>query len=440
MNARLTLLVLAAAGCAAASHGTAEQWTETMAVNRALEVADSRRAADERLNAAAAQVDKADAERLPLVSAAATAGRRSSVPEFTLPSAVTGSQALILAPSITATGTAGIRMEQPLYTGGAITALRQLRRHELDAAGADLDRVTADVRLAARLAYWEAVESKAALASSIAHLHRTQRLLEDTEALLHAGMAVEADLLTARERLAAAEFLRIRAGIDLSRAMAALRSLLQLAGTAPLELAVDLDAGMPQRPGSLQELSAAAEAHRPESAAARARTGGLATGIRAASAATRPILGLSAQWETARPNPRYFPVQGTWRDSWSLGVQATWVVADCGRRRHGEAAARAEHRASRSDQDELARRIALEVEDARLHLEGALAAVAASDAALRAAVERERGARELYEAGMAPLADLLDGLASLASAERDSVASRAAAWKAAALLDRVVGR
>ncbi|OYV88937.1 MAG: hypothetical protein B7Z68_12630, partial [Acidobacteria bacterium 21-70-11] len=92
------------------------------------------------------------------------------------------------------------------------------------------------------------------------------------------------------------------------------------------------------------------------------------------------------------------------------------------------------------ERDELARRIALEVETGRRNLESALAAVSAADDARAAARERETAARERHAAGLAAMVEILDAEAQLAGAEQQQIDVRAAAWLADAALDRAVGR
>jgi outer membrane protein TolC len=64
----------------------------------------------------------------------------------------------------------------------------------------------------------------------------------------------------------------------------------------------------------------------------------------------------------------------------------------------------------------------------------------AADAARAAAAAREAASRERFQAGVAIMADVLDAQSNLTAAETTQINARAAAWLAAATLDRVVGR
>jgi outer membrane protein len=113
---------------------------------------------------------------------------------------------------------------------------------------------------------------------------------------------------------------------------------------------------------------------------------------------------------------------------------------DGGKARAEQAASQAVQRALAGERDELARRIALEVETSRRDLDTALATVTAADASRAAADEHERAAKERHEAGLAPISELLDAQAELATAEQEQVAALAAAWVATARLARALGQ
>ena len=413
--------------------------TAETAATRAVEASTLTDAAAERTAAARASVASADAARLPQVSSAAAVARRSSVPAFVLPIQLPGLGGLVLVPDITTTYAAGLRAQQALFSGGAITEQREAAHHDLDASEAARVQTAADLRLAGQLAYWDAVRSAASVDAAHAQEERAQRLLMDTQALLDAGMAVEADLLAARERVATAHVQAINAAANDAIALDQLRSLLGLAPTTEVELADTLTASLPASPAPSAELEQEALARRPELRAAVAQIAALAARARLAGAPARPSLGAVAQWDYDRPNQRYFPQLDEWKGSWSLGLVASWTLFDGGKSAADSSATSAMERAAERDLAELRRRIAVEVLADAQRLDSALAAVAAADTARAAAVERERAAHERHAAGLANMSEILDAEAALASAEQQQTDSRASAWLAAATLARAVG-
>ncbi|HQT93634.1 MAG: hypothetical protein B7Z61_06450 [Acidobacteria bacterium 37-71-11] len=432
-------VALLVAALAPAGTETLRLTAETAAA-RAVAVSPVAAAAGERLTAAQEATRAADAAAQPQVTATAALARRSSVPEFRLPFAAPGQPALILVPDITTTYGTGVQVAEPLYAGGAITAQRLASRHDGEASAAARSQTAADLRLAAREAYWDAVRAAAGIDAAAAQEQRAQRLLTDTSALLDAGMAVKADVFAAQARLASARVDRITAEAAAANSLAQLRSLLQIDPGVTVELGDSLAGALPDAPPPLEELRRRALAARPELAEAAAQIAAASAREQLARAPARPGLAALAQWDYSRPNQRYFPQQDAWRQSWSVGVAASWTLFDGGKSRADTAASQAGQRAAARERDELARRIALEVETGRRNLESALAAVSAADDARAAARERETAARERHAAGLAAMVEILDAEAQLAGAEQQQIDVRAAAWLADAALARAVGR
>jgi outer membrane protein len=396
--------------------------------------------ADARLSAREAAVAAADAARMPEVATTAIVSQRSAVPELSVPLGGPDTEPQTIFPNIETTYLAELSVSQPLYAGGAIESGRTSARHELDAATADRQRTLADLRLLARRDYWQAAASAATVDAAKAQESRAQRLLDDAVSLREAGMAVDADVLAAQARVAAARVHVLRAETAARNDLAALRSLIGRGRDTTLELADRTALSTPPSPADVDSLIESALGLRPELAAADARIAALQAHERVVDAARRPSLAVTGQWDLARPNNRYLPLEDTWNDSWSVGLMAHWTVFDGDRTRSQTAVVRSQQAASRADRDELARRIALDVETARLDLQSALDAIPAADASRAAAAAREEASSERHAAGLAPIQEMLDAQAELASAEVEQIQTRAAAWIARAAVDRAIGR
>ncbi len=436
----LAAAALVAFAAAAPAASPAEHLDADQAVRRALEVSHATAAAAARTTGTQARLDAAGAAARPVLGATATVAERSSVPELKLAPGGPGSPVLTLYPDIRTTYAFGLGLSQALYTGGAVTANREAARRTLVASRAD-DRLTrAGVAFSARRTYWQAAATAADVDNARADVERASRLLTDTRSMLEAGMAVKADVLSAQAREAAARLRLIRAQAAADDALAALRSLLQIPAGTSIGLAGIVPAGLPPRPAPLDELQREAREQRPELASLHARVGALGYREHAAAAPSRPSVSAMVQWDLARPNQRYFPLQDTWHDSWSVGLAAGWTLWDGGRTRAGVATARAELEVARQDLAEQQRTVELDVDEARRALDSALSAVDAAETSWQAAQAREQAVKERYEAGLATISDVLDAQAGLAGAETDRVTTRANAWIADARLTRAVGR
>ena len=422
------------------AHAETIKLNAEIAAARAVEVSHVAVAASARLAAARETVKAADAAALPSLAASAAVAGRSSVPEFAAPINGPLQPPVVLSPDITTTYGTSLRLQQALYSGGAITGQREATRHDSDSSAATHAAAVADVRLSAQLAYWEAVGAAASVEVARAQEERANRLLDDTQALFDAGMAVKADVLAAKERIASAHLQSIVAQTLAGNALAQVRSLLQINPSDRVELADSLTGPLPSLPGTADELQKQALARRPEITASAAQIAALRSRELVTGAQGRPSVGAVAQVDYSRPNARYFPQQDKWNDSWSVGLLASWMVFDGGKARADTAALQFIQRAAAQELEDLTRRILLEVENARRNLESALAAVEAADAARAAGVERENEARERHAAGLAPMVDILDAQTQLAGAEQQHVNARAGSWIAAALLERAIGR
>lgn len=409
------------------------------AITMALKASDRVTAASQRVSAASKRIAGADARVLPSVGLEATAVHQSSVPEATFPESIPGLGSFTLYPNIRNTGRAGFIVTQPLWTGGATTGARKAARHQKEAATSAAKGVESALRFEARHSYWQSVETVAALEAAKAQAERAQRLLRDARSLRLAGMAVEADELGAKARLASAQLNVIQRRCQLANKVAALQSLLGLPQGTEIKFA-DRGSTLPPPPAKLKKLIDEALSSRPELQSLSAAHETLAEQSRIAKAATRPHLTLMGRWDLARPNQRYFPLEDTWNDSWSVGVSAAWRVFDGHRSRIEVAALDAERKAVEADRAELARRITLAVNQARRNLSTALDADAAASASVAAAGAREKASRDRYKAGLATISELLEAQSDLADAELTRARTSSGAWVAQAALLCAVGR
>jgi outer membrane protein TolC len=435
-HAIAVMLTLASAASAAAD---VLQLDPDAAVALALEASDRSVAAAARVDAAAERVGTADADRMPTLDLAASAAYRSSVPEAAFPESIPDIGGFVLFPNIQNVYRAGLVVSQPLWTGGAISGSREAARYEEGAATAEAALVAADLRFAARSAYWRAVAAEATLAAARAEADRAERLLSDARDLRAAGMAVRADELGAEARLAAAQLHVIEAGAAASNRLSELRSLLGVPSTTEIEL-TELGTPLPPAPPAADSLTVEARATRPEIAMLTAQRDALASRSAVVGAPSRPHVSLSAQWDVARPNERYLPLEDAWNTSWSVGVVAGWRLFDGSATDTQVAALDAERAALEADLRELERQVSLSVETAQRNLVAAISADAAASASMAAATAREADSRDRYLAGVATVSEVLDAQTELADAELAQARARSGAWVAEAALRRAIGR
>ena len=159
-----------------------------------------------------------------------------------------------------------------------------------------------------------------------------------------------------------------------------------------------------------------------------------------AAAGRRPTVAVIGGVDYARPNPRIFPREDRWQDSWDIGVNVGWTLWDGGRTDADAAAAAHTAAAARQRLAEFDSVLGVEVRQRLLDIESGRAAIAAAGEAVRAAAEARRVVAERYRAGVITQTEVLDAEFALLQAELDRTRALAGVRLAEARLERALGR
>jgi outer membrane protein TolC len=193
-------------------------------------------------------------------------------------------------------------------------------------------------------------------------------------------------------------------------------------------------------PSSPEVLLAEARTARPERRALSNRFEASRAREDAARAAARPQVGVNAGYDYARPNPRIFPREGSWQDSWDVSVNVNWTLWDGGRHRADQAEAAAAARAIDARAADFDRQVTFEVQQRWLELDSSRAAIGAAIDGVRSATEARRVVSERFSAGVIASSELIDADLAVLQAELDLTRARANARLAEARLERAIGR
>jgi outer membrane protein len=386
--------------------------------------------------AEAAEAGRAAAS-LPTVALAGGYTRTNHVEEFGI--ALPGQPPRIIYPDVPDNYRARVDLNWPVYSGGRTDALERAAAAERQAAGEDLSAARADLRLEVTRAFWALVaarQTEHVLARSLedvdAHVRDLRRRFEQ-------GLIPPNDVLSAEAQQSRQRVLAIEAHNTRAIAEADLKRLMGSDGAEPLEPAASFEV-TPQVPGSSGELEAQARSARPERRAIAERAAASRAREDAVRAGARPQLGMNAGYDYARPNPRIFPRQGVWQDSWDVSANVTWLLWDGGRRRAEEAEAAAAARALDARLGDLDRQIAFEVRQRWLEVDSNRAAIEAAADGVRSATEARRVVGERFTAGVATSTDVLDAEIAVLQAELDLTRAQVNTRVALARLDRAVGK
>jgi outer membrane protein TolC len=327
----------------------------------------------------------------------------------------------------------------PVYTGGRTEAAVRAARAETAAIDADLAVARADVRLEITRAFWALLSARETIRVVEEATRRVGAQLEDVRTRLRTGLVAPNEVLSVEAQAARQGLALLEARQAHDSASAELGRLTGLDPDRPIEPDARMDV-VPAAAPPLGELLEAARRNRPERLSLAERAGGIEARGDAARAGARPTVAVTGGIDYARPNPRILPRMDEWRDSWDLNVNATWLLWDGGRRAAEVAELDAASRAARKRLDEFDSLLAVEIRVRRLDLETSRAAIAVADSGVRAAAEARRVVADRFAAGVATSLDLLETQVDLLQAELARTRALANAHRAAAWLERAVGR
>jgi outer membrane protein len=328
---------------------------------------------------------------------------------------------------------ATIGAEQTIYDGGrtGASATAAALRYDMAERGAEeaaATLVVAVTRAFGRIASAEASHRAAAVAATAADedLGRA-RVRRD------AGTVTDADVLSLAVHLAAMQQREIQAEGDAAIARAELNRLMGSPIDRPYEIVEPLPrsdlATVP-----LADLFRDAEQSRPELARANAAEQLANT---QASLARAPLLPMATAQAGYELNGTQF---GDRAGGWIVGAELRWTLSTGGTDRSRLRAAKEESTRARAAAEAVRAAIQVDVLTALRRWQSAQAREMVARAAVAQAEESQRIIRDRFEAGIAPVEDVVRASNARMDAETDRVAAVVDAVMAAAALRRAVGR
>ena len=441
---RAILLLVVAAGLPASSFAQSPmRLSLSDAIARGFENSHRLAEARAREDGAKAAATTADLARKPIVGASASYSRTNHVTEFSFPQP--NGTRLVVYPDIPDNFMSRMSFQWPIYTSGRVDALERAAIAEAQAAGADIETTRADLRLEIVRAYWAAVTAKEAERVLEESSARAEKQLTDARQRFDVGLippnevsSLEAQRSRERAQLIEATNIRESAVIDLRRLIGASHDTV-------IELTDSLETGS-REPGAgnreiqIPVLVKQALDARPERKALSLRMGGAEARQQAALTATKPTVAFTGGVDYANPNPRIFPRQGEWQESWDAGVSVNWNFFDFGRAKSQAAEAAAAVTATRERIAEFDSIVSADIRQRLLDLESSQAMVRASTDAVRSAAEARRVVTDRFGAGVATSTDVLVAQVALLETELTRTRALAGVRFAEARLERSLGK
>jgi len=240
-----------------------------------------------------------------------------------------------------------------------------------------------------------------------------------------------------RERAQLIEATNIREGATIE-----LRRLIGVPHETVIELTDSLEttSQTPAATGQVSDVVKQAIETRSERKALSFRLGGAEERQKAASAATKPTVGVGGGFDYAKPNRRVFPITNFWEDSWDVGVSVNWNFFDFGRAKSQAAEAAAVVTATRERIAEFESVVSADVRQRMLDIESSQAMVRAANDAVRSAAEARRVVMDRFGAGVATSTDVLIAQVQLLESELVRTRALANVRLSEARLERTLGK
>ena len=310
----------------------------------------------------------------------------------------------------------------------------------LDAAAWDTEAAQRKAAADAKVAYYQWVRGRGALAVAEQSLEQNKGRLSDAQNAFTAGSASRADLLRAESAVESARLFQARA-----RNSAALsETQLMVAMHDPKGgWQIGEDVNVPPPGDDVHDGSALiseATDQRVELKSIESSKAALSSQRSLVQAAYFPRLDATGGVLYADPNQRYIPNDGQWHFTWDVGVVLSWTPSDI-----PVTAAQAAQVSARVSQTEAQREglvdaLTIEVRQAQLAVEESAVALESTVKGLSSAEEAYRVRQELYRAGRAILVELLDSETELTRARLEALNARIDARIAHVRLEHATGR
>ncbi|MBP7777948.1 MAG: TolC family protein [Acidobacteria bacterium] len=431
-----TLVVLFAAGRLSAQPSTLRV-TLDEAVARAVESSHRLAEGRARQQAAEATIEARRRSDDPTLTALAGYTRTNHIDEFGVPQP--DGRLRVIYPDIPDNYRSRVELVWPVYTAGKTDALERAARAEATATGADLAAARLDLRLEVARAYWALVTARETVRVLEQALATADGSLDDVRARVDAGLLPPNDVSRSLAQHARSELLLVEARGRIELVSIDLARLMGLTAPVAIDPAEALDGGSGVAADAAALVIEAMSA-RPELAALQQRSDGITARLDAIATWRKPMVSVASGYDVAHPNPRIFPRQSKWDDSFDISLNVVWQIWDSGRAVADRTEALANQTVLRERKSEVESQIQADVRKQLVELATSRAALSPARLALASAQETRRVVRDRFEAGVGTTLDLLDAELAEMQAELDRTRVLADIRLNEARLTRVLGR
>lgn len=439
LNAVSAAVVVVALAAAHSAHAQSTPLRLTLDEAVAKAVDASHRLGEARARQAGAEASVVVRSKADKPSATASAGytRTNHVDEFGVPQP--NGALRVIYPDIPDNFRTRLELVWPVYTGGRADALERAAQAEATATGSDLAAVRLDLRLEVARAYWALVTAEETVRVLDATVASADQSLADVRTRVEAGFLPPNDVSRSEAQRARQALLLIEAKGRVQSVTVDLSRLMGLTEPVPIE-PVDRLESPALASSDTGALVTEALGQRPELTALSLRADSVDARLSAIAATRKPTVAFASGYDVANPNPRIFPRQDAWQDSFDISLNVSWNFWDAGRAAAERTEVQASATALRERKADTESQIRADVQKQLVELASSRAALVPAGLAVTAAEETRRVVNDRYEAGVATTLDVLDAQLAVLQAALDRTRVLADIRLSEARLARILGR
>ena len=386
--------------------------TFNQALERALANNEGLKVAKEKVSETQAHVQESKTNFLPQVNLGYTYTPTQRFPLIRIPAGIFGPNEQTFQAAFARTNNLQLFVNQPIYTGGRLMNAYGVSSASFDAAKLEHDRMRQEVEYRVVETFYAALMNKRGVEVADQQIRLSETQLSLAKARFEAGTVARLDVLQAEVELANAKARRIQARAQVDTALQALRTVLSLPQTQPLQLDGSLDE--PVTGHARDELDRLLP-ERPDLQAFQSRRDAAQYASNLAEGEWKPSLSLTGNMQYQQDS--FGSLLSTDNQSYAFGIQfnvplfaAPGAVA---RKNVAQAQVRQAEHGLRYATDNAR----LELESAWTALEAAAEVVSTQEKALELARESVSIAQVSYENGVITSAELNDAQVRLLATE-----------------------
>ena len=346
--------------------------------------------------------------RYPTLKFSGAYSRLSDVPPFEIgPFPPILIDRILISPALINNYHLRLTLQQPLFTGFRLSNVAAMAKYSSEASAGHYRKDKLDLIYGIQNAYWglyRALESKEVIDENVAQV---EAHLKDIRNFYEQGIVTKNEVLKVEVQLSNVQLLQIEIRNSVRLAEIGLNSLIGI----PLETELNLKSNLRYEYkdyDELKDLVYCALTDRPDIQAVELRVRAGEAGVSMARSGWFPQIFLQANYVYARPNPRIFPVEDRFKDTWDVSITASFDIWNWGTTFHQIDQSEAQLSQVRDALDQLKDGAILEVTEAYLSMKQDREKIAVAEKGVAQAEENYRITNQKFQSGLALNSELLD--------------------------------